>query len=120
MVKQEQGFSLIELIVAITLMTMGLFGLLSVNALMTRMLTSSNRASTAAFYSQQRLETLRGMDCDGVSSGSELKEGTYQLVWTVQPTFNDKARSVELRTYYSSTPTSLRADTVETSVLCVR
>ncbi len=111
---------MIELIVAVTLITMGLFGLLSVNALMTRMLSSGDRASTAAFYSQQRLETLRAMDCDSVRNGWEVKEGTYQLVWTVASTFNDKARKVQLKTFYPAPPKPLHADTMETSVLCVR
>ena len=114
-----RGFTLIELIVAVTVFTVGLLSILGANVLVTQLLDAGHRATTASFYARGRLEALRGTSCGALANGSEAR-GIYQLAWDVEPPSGRAARRVQLRVTYPTRRGALRADSVETSVLCVR
>ncbi len=120
MVRGRNGFTLIELIVAVTVLTVGLLALVGANALVTQMLSSGDRAATAMFFAQERLETMRGADCDDLTAGSETRGTVYELSWETATAFAGNAQRVQLLVQYPAGPGRRRADTVETSVLCVR
>jgi len=61
--KQEQGFTLIEVIIAVLVLTVGLLGLVSSAALVTRMIGRGHRSSVEVAFSQRRLEMLRSTAC---------------------------------------------------------
>ena len=118
--RNEDGFTLIELIVAATVFTVGLLALLGANLLVYQLLDAGHRATTASFYARERSETLRGISCSAVAGGSETRGAGYQLAWAVQPAYGGSARRLQLLITYPARPGRLRTDTVETSVLCVR
>lgn len=114
------GFTLVELIVAVTVLAVGLLSLVGTNAHLTRLLSAGDRAATATFYAQDRLETLRATDCAAISAGAETRGGVYALAWEVAPAANGNVRRVLLTVSYPSRPGTVRVDTLETSVLCIR
>lgn len=74
----ERGFTLVEVMLAAFIMTLGLVGLLSVVPVGTFATTDGYRLSTATFLANQKLEEVRNMpwrsapanDCLGVSASA--------------------------------------------------
>lgn len=72
----EQGFTMVEVLLAAFLITVGLVGLFSVVPVASFALTDGYRLSTATFLAEQKLEEVRNMpwtstpakDCLGVSA----------------------------------------------------
>jgi len=120
MVRREEGFTIVELIVAVTIFVWGLLALLGANMLVIQLLAAGDRAATASFYTRERLEALRGVSCTALSDGSETRGGAYQLVWDVEPAHGGSAATVEVRVTYPGLRGVVRTDTVESSILCVR
>ena len=57
------GFTLVELIVAIVILTVGVLGLASTAAVVTRQIGGGAQQARAAIVAQARFEALRGMSC---------------------------------------------------------
>jgi prepilin-type N-terminal cleavage/methylation domain-containing protein len=119
-VKNERGFTLVELIVAVTVFSIGLLALMGANVLVFHLLGAAQRATTAAFYARERLETMRGLECALLSDGSETRGGVYQLVWTVAPATLGVSVRVTVRITYPLRAGAQRSDTIETAILCAR
>ena len=76
----ERGFTLVEVLLAAFVMTLGLVGLLSVVPVGTFATTDGYRLSTATFLANQKLEEVRNMpwrsapvnDCLGVSASATV------------------------------------------------
>ena len=62
----ERGFSLLEVLVATTIMTVALVSLAQVLALATALNASANRTTFAAVLAAQKVETLRGLNWDAL------------------------------------------------------
>ena len=120
MVSSERGFTLVEMIVAVTIFTWALLSLLGANVLVVQLLSAGDRATTATFYARERLETIRGMSCTVMADGSETRGGVYDLTWDLEPAYGGSVRMVELLVTYPARPNVMRTDTIETSVLCTR
>jgi hypothetical protein len=120
MVKNESGFTIVELIVAVTIFVWGLLALLGANMLVVQLLAAGDRAATASFYAREQLETMRGVSCGVLTDGSTTRGGAYQLVWDVEPAYGGSATHVELLVTYPGLRGIIRTDTVESSILCVR
>ncbi len=120
MVSGERGFTLVEMIVAVTIFTWALLSLLGANVLVVQLLAAGDRATTASFYARERLETIRGMSCAAMADGSETRGGVYDLTWDLEPAYGGSVRMVELLVTYPARPNVMRTDTIETSVLCTR
>ena len=119
MVSGERGFTLIELTVAVTIFTVGVLGMLKVTAGITRLLGMADRAATASFYAQERLETIRATNCTVLASGSETRGGIYDVEWEVAAILGGNARRGQILVTYPSRPGAIRVDTLGTSVSCV-
>ena len=61
--QNERGFTIIEIIIAIIVLTVGLLGLVTTGALVTRMLARGQRSATAAAFASRRLERMRIAGC---------------------------------------------------------
>ena len=120
MVSRSDGFTLVELLVAATVLAVGVLALLGVTANANRLVSSGDRVATAAFYAQQRLEALQARDCATLAPGAETQADVYDLEWTITPAFGGDAQRVQVLVSYPSHGGSLREDTLETSVLCIR
>jgi prepilin-type N-terminal cleavage/methylation domain-containing protein len=78
----RKGFSLIELMVAIMILTVGLLGLAATSAVATQMIGAGGRHTLAASVAQSRFELLRRGSCATLSSGSSYTRGVTEA-WEV-------------------------------------
>jgi|SRR5690242_10508759 len=77
-----RGFTLVELMVAVMVMTVGILGLASTAAVVMRMMHGGVRQTLAANVVAARFETRRKKRCDSLSSGSSSTRGIAED-WTV-------------------------------------
>src|SRR2546427_10053832 len=73
--KREAGFTIVEVIVAILVLTIGLLALVTSAALVTRTIGRGQRSAVSAQYAQRRLEMLRVSGCKSQAGGCEVMMG---------------------------------------------
>lgn len=120
--KGEAGFTLVEVIVSIVVLSIGVMALAGSSGMVSRMLGEGKTVTTAANIAEQRLEILRRIaDATTPRCGSgQLATGTATTLgmnesWTVATA--GKLRSVtEIVTY--RTARGGRADTMRTVLAC--
>ena len=81
--KTRAGITLIEVIVAILLFSIGSLGLAAASANITRQMTASVMRSRSALAARTRDEIAHSWPCSAVSSGALLRNGLRED-WTVQ------------------------------------
>ncbi len=118
MITSTRGFTLIELMVAVLVLTVGVIGLASTMSLTTNMIGRSQRYAEAAALAAEKMEILRTQDCDTMTSGSELN-GDRQAVWRVTATAGGEARLIMVRVRFGThRSTGWRVDAFTTIVSC--
>ncbi len=118
MVSNKRGFTFVEVVVALLVLTAGVLALASVTARLSGILNRSGISTTGAGYAQARLEYLRATGCGSLASGSETPAPSYQLVWTVTAPSGSRTKQIELVSTYPGGHAT-RTDTLVTSVPCV-
>ena len=116
--KRNSGFTLAEVLIAISLLAIGMLGLLTATTKTVRLLGEGNRTAEAAYYANDRLERLSARGCLGATLGSDTAQGIYKLKWTVSGTVSSRARDVLLVVRYPMTRGRERADTFEKAMPC--
>ncbi len=116
--KGNSGFTLAEVLIAISILAIGLIGLLTALTKTVRILGDGNRTAEAAYYASDRLERLSARGCLGATLGSDTLQGIYKLDWTVSGTATSRARDVLLVVQYPMTRGRERADTFEKAMPC--
>jgi prepilin-type N-terminal cleavage/methylation domain-containing protein len=74
--RPRRGVSLVELLVAMTLLTIGLLAIVGVSASVTRSLGESRSDNTAATVAQSRFEELAGTACTSLTLGTTTQVTT--------------------------------------------
>jgi prepilin-type N-terminal cleavage/methylation domain-containing protein len=74
----RKGFSLIELMVAIMVLTVALLGLAATSAVATQMIGGGGRHTLAASVAQSRFELLRRGSCAALSGGTDYTRGVIE------------------------------------------
>ena len=112
----ERGFSLIELIVSILILTVGILGLAAAAGNVQRMVGWGGRFGASAALANTQLETLRATPCASLAASGTATKGIYSLSWTVTTSGN-----LRIFTLTVSFPNgrSTRTDTYETERSCV-
>jgi prepilin-type N-terminal cleavage/methylation domain-containing protein len=88
-VKPRAGFTIIEVLVAIIILTTGLLAIAAGSGSVYRMLRSARRSSAAASVAQTRLEALRrdanrtSPRCTALAAGSASQAGGISERWLV-------------------------------------
>jgi prepilin-type N-terminal cleavage/methylation domain-containing protein len=114
------GFTLVELLIAVILLSIGALALSSSSGSVTRMLYSGRNKTNASAVAQSRLEQLRNTarstipNCTALASGSATT-GVFSESWTVTGT--GRSRTVTLQLSYRSGP-RLQGDTLYTQIYC--
>jgi prepilin-type N-terminal cleavage/methylation domain-containing protein len=120
--KQERGFTIVEVIVAMLVLTVGLLGLVTSAALVTRMIGRGQRSAVAAAFAGRRLEMLRASACASRTAGSEVlyRGGTPvdSLSWSFADLGN-KTFQVIVNNKYATALGQWRTEVVETEVSCL-
>jgi prepilin-type N-terminal cleavage/methylation domain-containing protein len=125
---RTRGFALVEVLLAMVILTVGMLGLTGTTVLVTRMITRGQRAAEAANFATLRLERLRasggpgGAGCSTHTSGADtLFRGTAvtainSWTWT---TLSNQTWKIALAVTYQTGPGTTRTDTLMTEVSCV-
>jgi len=119
-----RGFTLVEIIIAIVVLTVGLLGLVSTAALVTRMIARGQRSAVAATFAAQRLELLRPAACiaaQRVNGTDSLQRGSTWVAinnWTWIDEGNQYYRA-RIVTTYKTVQNRVRTDTLELGVPCL-
>jgi prepilin-type N-terminal cleavage/methylation domain-containing protein len=71
----RRGFTLIELMFAMMLLTVGLLSLETTSASVLRAMGGGRQQTMAAQLGQSRLERMRGINCGSITSGSATTNG---------------------------------------------
>jgi len=78
----NRGFSLVEVVVAMVILTVGVLGLAASAGAITRLTSEGVRQAGAAAVASSRIETLRATDCAALASGSATT-GAYSEAWRI-------------------------------------
>jgi len=119
----ERGFTIVEVVVAIVVLTVGLLGLVTTSALVTRMIARGQRSANAATFAARRLEVLRATGCTSQAAGQDTlytQSGTVLATnsWGFT-TASSKAWTVVDTVHYQTAQGNWRTDIVENELLCV-
>jgi prepilin-type N-terminal cleavage/methylation domain-containing protein len=111
-----RGFSLVEVIVATLLLTVGILALIGTSGAVARMGGAGRHASGSATLAASRLERLRAEPCLSGATGGSAVAGRYREQWESTPAGPERTLRVIVR--YDD-GRRLRADTYETRATCV-
>ena len=112
---RRAGFTVLEVVIALFLLTVCLLALAGTNASTIRMVAQGrldNRTSTAVM---RRMEQLRQLPCDEIVGGTDLR-GPVLLQWTVDTLAGGRARLVTLHAIWAA---GLGRKTVETALTAI-
>jgi prepilin-type N-terminal cleavage/methylation domain-containing protein len=112
-IRTGAGFSLVEIMVALLVLSMGLLSLTSAAASVTRLSGRATVLTRGAALGASRVESILAEGCAAGSGDSTV--GRFQLRWTVTP--RGRAADV-LVTLASPQPGGWKTDTVSTRVPC--
>ncbi|HJU69461.1 MAG TPA: prepilin-type N-terminal cleavage/methylation domain-containing protein [Gemmatimonadaceae bacterium] len=90
-----EGFTLLEILVALTLLGVGILGLAASSALVSRMSGDGSRLTLAATLAIARVEQLRARSCESATAGGATTRGIEER-WTVAPMGASPARALEV------------------------
>lgn len=116
----ERGFTIIEVLIAVLILTVGLLGLASTAAVVSRMVAQGDRFTEASNLASRQFETFRsqwtGTDCAGAADGSSSASG-FTVQWRVVSIANGRARDVTV-VVTSPTGRGNRTDTFSQTIVC--
>lgn len=119
--KSEAGFTIVEVLIAIIVLTVGILGMVTTSALVTRMIARGQRTAVAAQFAAQRFERLRVTACANQAAGSDtLKRGSTWVAinsWAFTDAGNQTWR-ILLTNQYKTQQNKTRTQTLETSISC--
>ncbi len=121
--KNQRGFTIIEIIIAIIVLTVGVLGLVTTAALVTRMIARGQRSATAASFASRRLERLRAGACvlaNRANGQDTLFRGSTWVAintWTFADVGNQNYR-LKVVSLYKTVKNSVRRDSTETTIPC--
>lgn len=138
MTSRRAGFTIIELIVAIMVLTVGLLAMLGSSALDSRAIMRERNIDLAAIYASRRLELLRVDGCRNpvgstemfTSNGDSLATNTWTFTATRDPMNNIDGYRIRVLSRYFKAPVGAygdsrarnlitrRTDTLEAAITC--
>jgi Tfp pilus assembly protein PilV len=118
----RRGFTIIEIIIAIIVLTVGILGMVTTAALVTRMIARGQRSASAAAFAQRRMELLRAGVCTAVpvDASDTLYRGSSWIAintWTTTNLGNQNFR-LKVQSLYKTQQNKVRRDSVETTLSC--
>ena len=122
--RQKSGFTIIEIIIAIMVLTVGLLALVTTAALVTRMIARGQRSAVASMYAAQRAERMRPSACiaaQRTDGRDTLYTGSNWVATNTWSFINEGNQYYRLRvvTLYKTIKNQMRVDTLEMGVSCL-
>jgi type II secretion system protein I len=122
-VSGRRGFTVIEVLVAMMVMTIAVLALASSSGLVAKMMTRGHNAEMAASFAARRLDDLRLSGCASRTNGADtLFRGGSNWAAVNNWVWTDATGStyrVTVTTTYRSTGGAIGTNISETSILCV-
>lgn len=121
--KNQRGFTIIEVIIAIIVLTVGILGMVTTAALVTRMIARGQRSADASAFAGRRIERMRVAACTAalrVNGLDTLYRGSNVVsinAWTYTDLGNLNYRLKVVSTYRTS-QNKIRRDSTETTITC--
>ena len=118
---QRRGFTIIEIIIAIIVLTVGVLGMVTTAALVTRMIARGQRSAEASAFAARRLERERVAACTNQIDGTETLSRGGTVVATNQWTYTNLGNlnfRLKLVSTYRTTQNKSRSDSTETTITC--
>ena len=122
-IKSNKGFTIIEIIIAIVVLTVGVLGMVTTAALVTRMIARGQRSAQASAFAARRIERMRIAACIDLqrTNGQDTLYRGSQWVsinrWTFTDLGNLNYRLKNVSTY-RTTKNKVRSDSTETTITC--
>jgi Tfp pilus assembly protein PilV len=129
-IKNNRGFTIIEVIIAVIVLTVGILAMVTSAALVTRMIARGQRSADASAFMARRVERLRAM-ASGQATGAcvlpppgadTLYRGSNWVafnMWTVTPTAADPQNfRIKVVSTYKTAQNRVRRDSMETTFSC--
>jgi len=113
---EERGFTIIEVMVAVMILTVGLLALVGTAGLVTRMIGQGQRYTVVSTLANERIETLRSGGCPAIGAGTETRGG-YVINWLVSAGPGLASRNIQV-VVTSPTARGTRVDSVQTVQVC--
>ncbi len=110
------GFTLIEVMVAVMILTVGLLALASTSAVVIRQMGSAGRMGVAATVAQRRTELLRLAPCTATSSGSATTRNVAES-WTVTP--QTRSARIDVTVTYATRSGGTRSQSYRSTIPCI-
>ena len=129
-IQSSKGFTLVEIMIAIVVLTVGILAMVTTAALVTRMIARGQRSADASAFMQRRVERLRAVAsgqltgaCAAPLPGSDtLFRGTNWVAinsWTVTPVAGQAQNfRIKVRSLYKTGANRFRRDSMETTFSC--
>jgi prepilin-type N-terminal cleavage/methylation domain-containing protein len=123
-IKNQRGFTIIEIIIAIIVLTVGVLGMVTTAALVTRMIARGQRSADASAFAARRLERLRLAVCipaQRVAGTDTLYRGSNWVSinrWSFALADVNNNWRIKIVSTYRTTQNRLRADSTETTIPC--
>jgi type IV pilus modification protein PilV len=115
--RERDGFTLVEVLIAVLVLSIGLLGLVSSAALTTRMIGQGQRFTEASTMAGQQFEVLRSQTCAAMAGGTRA-EGRFAVAWTIDSAVaGGRAQAVTV-IVQSPTTYGMRADSFATVMPC--
>jgi type IV pilus assembly protein PilV len=98
--KERSGFTLIEVLIALTILAVGLLALATMQIVSIRGNAFSTEMTYATMLAQSRLEQIRNMAYDSVTSGTEIvpaNETSKGIPYTIQRTVNNDDPATDMK-----------------------
>jgi type IV pilus modification protein PilV len=112
----QRGFTIVEVLVAVLVLSVGLLALVGTAGMVTRMVGQGHRYTIASALASERVEMLRAQGCPDAGAGSETR-GAYTISWRIVDVAAGKGRRFFV-SVQSPTPRGQRTDNVETVHFC--
>lgn len=122
-IKNRRGFTIIEIIIAIIVLTVGVLGMVTTAALVTRMIARGQRSASASAFAARRVERMRIAACIAAqrANGQDtLYRGSQWVAintWTFTDLGNLNYRLKNVSTY-RTVKNRVRRDSTETTISC--
>jgi type IV pilus assembly protein PilV len=110
----RRGFSLVEVMVAILILTVGILALAGTSARVVKLISQGGRMGGSSIAAEGRFELLRATSCASLANGSTV-DWPYTVAWTV--TTSGNLRTIALTVSYATSGRA-RTDSYSTTISC--